>query len=109
MNIKKFKFKNNQGIKYQAYFSFPWKKTKQKGKRRTTRTELGGYCDDPKTKKPKVLIRRGLGKKRELNVTIEEFSHAFFFDKLEKEIRPFATTLTKFLYKNGWRKKNLTN
>jgi hypothetical protein len=37
-------------------------------------------------------------------VTIEEFAHAFFWDKSEKNVRKFAATLTKYLHANGWRK-----
>jgi hypothetical protein len=39
-----------------------------------------------------------------MSVTIEEFAHAFFWDKTEKNVRKFAATLTKYLYSQGWRK-----
>jgi hypothetical protein len=39
-----------------------------------------------------------------MSVTIEEFAHAFFWEKSEKKVRKFAAVLTKYLYNQGWRK-----
>jgi hypothetical protein len=63
-----------------------------------------GLCDNPESKNPKIIIDPSLLPRRELAVTIEEFAHAFFFEKTEKKVRKFSATLTKYLYSQGWRK-----
>jgi KaiC/GvpD/RAD55 family RecA-like ATPase len=51
------------------------------------------------------MIRPGLSPRRKLSVTIEEVTHAFWFDKTEAEVRKFSATVAKILYKDGWRKE----
>lgn len=63
-----------------------------------------GLCDNPNSKYPKIMISPTLLPRRELSVTVEEFAHAFFFDKTEKKVRKFSAALTKYLYSQGWRK-----
>lgn len=91
MKASKFKFKNNENVEYIAKLTY-------------MANGQSGICYNPATKKPKILIDKRLQPKRELAVSIEEFCHAFFYDKLEKEVRPFSKVLAGFLYKNGWRK-----
>lgn len=63
-----------------------------------------GLCDSPNSKRPKIIIDPELLPRREMAVTIEELTHAFFWEKTEKKVRKFSATLTKYLYSQGWRK-----
>lgn len=97
-----FSFKNLNKKEYKLYFGIPKFSYKRNGKKVTI--EVCGICDSDDHKIPKIIISKGLGPKVELGTIVEEIFHAFFFDKKEKEARPFARTLAKFLYKQGWRK-----
>lgn len=91
--LKGFKFKTDEGYEYCV------DKVKVH-----PRYNASGLCDDPASEKPKIIIDPSLLPRRELAVTIEEFAHAFFFDKTEKKVRKFSAALTKYLYSQGWRK-----
>ena len=92
-NTKSFNFKTDKGIKYSVdKVKIP------------SRDRAEGLCDCPDNDFPKILIEISLLPRREMAVTIEEFAHAFFWDKSEKNVRKFAATLTKYLYSQGWRK-----
>ena len=92
-NIKSFEFKTDKGVKYSVdKIKIP------------ARDKAEGLCDCPDNDFPKILIEASLLPRREMAVTIEEFAHAFFWDKSEKNVRKFAATLTKYLYSQGWRK-----
>lgn len=91
--IKCFKFRTDKGAEYIVY--------KQKINKRH---QAEGLCDSPDLKSPKIIIESSLLPRREMSVTIEEFAHAFFWDKTEKNVRKFSAVLTKYLYSQGWRK-----
>lgn len=90
---KGFKFKTDEGYEYCVDKVKP-----------PARFSAEGLCDNPTSKYPKIIIDPNLLPRRELSVTIEEFAHAFFFDKTEKKVRKFSAVLTKYLYSQGWRK-----
>lgn len=90
---KSFKFKTDKGIIYSV------SKIKIPAK-----DKAEGLCDSPDNECPQIFIEESLLPRREMSVTIEEFAHAFFWDKSEKNVRKFAAVLTKYLYANGWRK-----
>jgi len=92
-NIKSFSFKTDKGVEYSVNkIKIP------------ARDKAEGLCDSPENEYPKILIEASLLPRREMSVSIEEFAHAFFWDKSEKNVRKFAAVLTKYLYANGWRK-----
>ncbi len=92
-NTKSFKFKTDKGIEYSvSKIKIP------------ARDKAEGLCDCPSNESPQIFIESSLLPRREMAVTIEEFAHAFFWDKSEKNVRKFAAVLTKYLYANGWRK-----
>ncbi len=97
-----FTFKNADGVIYKVYYGIPTFSYRRNGKRNTIK--VLGVCYSPKDKKPKIIISKGISSRLELATIIEEWAHSFFWDKKEKEVRPFATSVTKFLYKSGWRK-----
>ena len=91
-----FTFKNSKGIEYGVFFRKPNERI---------HGYSDGVCEDPKYPEPKIEISPYLTKKTELNTSIHEICHAFFWDKSEAEVTKFANTVTKFLYtKCGWRK-----
>lgn len=90
---KGFKFKTDEGHEYSVDKVKPH-----------PRDNADGLCDNPICKNPKIIIDPELLPRRELAVTIEEFTHAFFFEKTEKKVRKFSAVLTKYLYSQGWRK-----
>jgi len=90
---KGFKFKTDEGYEYRV--------NKHKI---SSRDNASGLCDNPTLPKPQIIIDPELLPRRELAVTIEEFAHAFFFEKTEKKVRKFSAVLTKYLYSQGWRK-----
>lgn len=93
---KNFTFSNIQGVKYEVLFSKPNKRIYG---------EADGICADPDEKRPKIHINPYLTKQSELNTCIHEFTHAFFWEKTEKEVYKFANTLSRFLYNYcKWRK-----
>ena len=87
---KDFKFKTDEGYQYRVENS--------------NLPEHAGLCYDPKSKNPLIIIDSTLLPRRELSVSIEEFAHAFFFEKTEKKVRKFSATLAKYLDSRGWRK-----
>ena len=91
-----FTFKNSDGVEYEVLYRQP--NTHHYG-------EADGTCADPDAEEPKIYINPYLTKRNELNTIIHEFTHAFFWDKPEKEVYKFANTLSKFLYLEcNWRK-----
>lgn len=97
-----FTFSNNDNIKYSVYFGKTRFTYKKNGK--TIPVRAYGTCEDPESKNPKIIIEKNLADGKELATAIEEFIHAFYWDKPEKEVRPLAKTLAKFLYERGWKK-----
>ncbi len=91
--IKCFEFKTDKGKRYKVSKENIHIKEKAEG-----------LCDSPEMKNPEIIIEADLLPRREMSVTIEEFAHAFFWDKSEKNVRKFSATLTKYLYSQGWRK-----
>ena len=61
--------------------------------------KLDGVCYDPETKYRQIVVDKRLGKRRKLNVIIEEITHAFFFDEPEYKVRKFSAELGRILYK----------
>lgn len=57
-----------------------------------------GLCYDPHGKDAKIIIDNRLGKRRKLNVLIEEITHAFFYDLPEYKVRKFSAELGRILY-----------
>ena len=93
---KDFTFKNNEGVKYEVLFHKPHS---------AHYGEADGTCGDPEDENPKIYINPYLTKQSELNTSIHEFTHAFFWDATEKEVYKFANTLSRFLYNYcKWRK-----
>lgn len=91
-----FTFKNNDGVKYHVLFHKPHS---------AHYGEADGTCADPAETNPKIFINPYLSKQSELNTSIHEFTHAFFWNATEKEVYKFANTLSRFLYNHcKWRK-----
>ena len=90
---KGFKFKTDEGYEYTV------SKVKV-----SPHFNASGLCDNPEADNPQIVIDPSLLPRRELAVTIEEFAHAFFFEKTEKKVRKFSAVLTKYLYSQGCRK-----
>jgi hypothetical protein len=89
-----FKFKTSKGIEYQVV----WRKPDRRHK-------AVGLCSSPKDDSPRIQISPHLSKQNELNTSIHEFAHAFFWDKSEHQVAKFANALSRFLYTEcGWRK-----
>ena len=57
-----------------------------------------GLCWDPQSDDPLISVEDRLGKRRKLNVLIEEMCHAFFFDEPEYKVRKFSAELGKIIY-----------
>ncbi len=57
-----------------------------------------GLCYDPHGKNARIIIDKRLGKKRKLNVLIEEITHAFFYELPEYKVRKFSAELGRVLY-----------
>jgi len=88
-----FTFKNSKGVDYSV-----------KRRKPDKRMKCVGFCDDPREKEPKIYISPYLTRQSELNTSIHEFAHAFFWDKPESEIFQFANALSRYLYNHrGWR------
>jgi len=85
-------FKNANGKEYRFYYRKPHKSQR-----------AHGVCCPPDYDDPYIQVDGNLLPRKKLAVTIEEMAHAFFFDKPEWQVRPFAAKLTKLLYKAGWR------
>jgi len=95
---KNFIFKNPKGVTYEVIFRKPNKMHYGK--------DCDGVCYDPEDEiPPKILINPYLTSQSELNTSIHEFAHAFFWDKSESDVYKFANTLSRFLYnEQKWRK-----
>ena len=52
-----------------------------------------------------IDIDESLGKRRKLNVIIEEITHAFFFDEPEYKVRKYSAELGRIIY-NRFMKQN---
>jgi len=90
---KDFKFKTDEGYEYRV-----------KSIKVPPEFRASGLCYNPASKNPRIIIDPDLSPRRELSVSIEEFAHAFFYEKTEKKVRKFSATLAKYLYSRGWRK-----
>ena len=91
-----FIFKNSKNVEYEVLYTKP--NSHHYG-------DADGTCAPPDVEEPKIHINPYLTKRNELNTIIHEFTHAFFWDKSEKEVNKFANTLSKFLYLEcNWRK-----
>jgi Zn-dependent peptidase ImmA (M78 family) len=91
-----FTFKNSKNVEYEVLYTKP--NSHHYG-------EADGTCGPPEDDSPKIYINPYLTKRNELNTIIHEFTHAFFWDKTEKEVNKFGNTLSKFLYLEcNWRK-----
>lgn len=94
---RNFKFTNCKGDEYEVIFRKP--NSGHYG-------EADGLCYNPEEESPKIYINPHLGQKSTLNTAIHEFTHAFFWNRTEKEVYAFANTLTRFLFTHcRWRKE----
>jgi hypothetical protein len=87
------KFKNSEGAEY----TFKWRKPNKK-------FEADGMCENPTLPKPKIFVDWELKERRKMAVVVEELTHAFFYMEPEYRVRRFSATVTRILYKSGWRK-----
>ena len=93
---RKFTFKNFEGQEYEIIFKKP--NSLHYG-------EADGTCQDPESENPKIYINPYLTKQSELNTSIHEVAHAFFWNASEAQIKKFGDTLSRFLYSHcKWRK-----
>ena len=60
--------------------------------------KAAGLCEDPYSDEPEIWVEDRLGKRRKLNVLIEEMCNAFFFDEPEYKVRKFSAELGKIIY-----------
>lgn len=94
-----FTFKNTEGTEYEVLFYKPHGKHFD---------GAVGICQDPDDEHPKIYISPYQTDQSELNTSIHEFAHAFFWDKSEKEVYAFANALSRFLYNEcKWRKHTI--
>jgi hypothetical protein len=96
--VKKIHFKTPSGSNYSVFWRKPDKRY----------GGVPGICFHPEDKDPRIYIEPRLLDRRRLAVLIEEITHAFFFEKNEKDARKFAATLTKLIYFDGWRRVKKT-
>lgn len=89
ISMQNSKFTNADGIEYELM----WKKPHY-----TYNAE--GLCWAPDQEDPKIIIDPTLKPKRKMSVLIEEVTHAFFWEKSEKEVRKFSALLTRLINKN---------
>jgi Zn-dependent peptidase ImmA (M78 family) len=93
---KVFKFTNTKGVHYEAIFRKPDSRAYD---------DADGICYDPDDPQPKIYIKPGMSPQRELNTCVHELAHAFFWNRPEYQIARFASTVSRFLYAQGWRKE----
>ena len=94
---KPFFFKNLEGVEYEVLFMKPH--AGHYGE------DTHGICSSPEDENPKIYISPYLSKQSELNTSIHEFCHAFFWDKSEHDVYAFSGALSRFLYNYcKWRK-----
>ena len=96
IKARSFKFKNTKGVYYEAIFRKP---------DRRSYDDADGICYPPEEDNPMIYIKPGMHPQRELNTCVHELAHAFFWNKPEYQIERFASTVSRFLYGQGWRKK----
>ena len=58
-----------------------------------------GLCYSPEADEPKILVDPKLKKRRKMSTLIEEVTHAFFWDKTEREVRKFSSVLAGLINK----------
>ena len=96
MDGKRFFFKNSDGAEYEVIFRKPNKNHFGSG--------CDGVCACPDGKSPKIQINPHRTNQTQLNTSIHEFAHAFFWEKSERDVLHFANTLSRFLYNfRNWR------
>ncbi len=83
------RFTNADGVEYELL----WKKPHYK-------YNAEGLCCSPEAENPQILIDPNLKDRRKMSVLIEEITHAFFWEKSEREVRKFSSTLSKLIQKN---------
>ena len=88
VNMENIKFKNSDGIEYELI----WKKPHHT-------YNADGLCYSPEAENPKILVDPKLKKRRKMSTLIEEVTHAFFWDKTEKEVRKFSSVLAGLINK----------
>lgn len=86
--MEKVKFKNSDGIEYELV----WKKPHHT-------YNADGLCYSPELDNPKILVDPKLKKRRKISTLIEEVTHAFFWDKPEREVRKFSSVLAGLISK----------
>lgn len=94
----KFKFSNADGVKY----SLSIRNIKKKELIRLKLGDCEGFCETPDFKKPKIVIQAGLCDYRTVEILVEELTHAFFFEKSEREVRKLAKIMTRALNELGY-------
>ena len=80
MDMENVKFKNSDGIEYELI----WRKPHHT-------YNAAGLCYSPEHDNPKILVDPKLKKRRKMSTLIEEVTHAFFWDKPEREVRKFSS------------------
>jgi hypothetical protein len=91
------KFKNGEGIEFEIIFRKPDK--------RTWGDDCDGVCFLPSGDKSKIYVNPWRTDQTHLNTIIHETTHAYFWDKSEKEVTAFANTLSRILYNDlKWRR-----
>ena len=88
MNMENIKFKNSDGVEYELI----WKKPHHT-------YNADGLCYSPELDNPKILVDPKLKKRRKMSTLIEEVTHAFFWDKSEREVRKFSSVLAGLINK----------
>lgn len=88
MDMENIKFKNSDGVEYELI----WKKPHHT-------YNADGLCYSPESDEPKILVDPKLKKRRKMSTLIEEVTHAFFWDKTEREVRKFSSVLAGLINK----------
>ncbi len=88
MYMENIKFKNSDGIEYELI----WKKPHHT-------YNADGLCYSPDTDNPKIFVDPELKKRRKTSTLIEEVTHAFLWDKTEKQVRKFSSVLAGLITK----------
>ena len=71
--------------------------------------EMEGFCIDPQHPQAEIVVDKRLGKRRTLNVLIEEVAHAFFYDQPEYKVRKFSSELGKVIYNRFVKQNSIEN
>tara|TARA_R110001583_G_scaffold6153_2_gene32004 strand:- start:571 stop:909 length:339 start_codon:yes stop_codon:yes gene_type:complete len=88
MDMENVKFKTSDGIEYELI----WKKPHHT-------YNADGLCYSPDSDKPRILVDPTLKERRKMSTLIEEVTHAFFWDKTEKQVRKFSSVLAGLISK----------